>query len=83
MLRDVGKQVRAFNLDNDVSVAIDHEAGIGGNKSALVNELLKEALEARSAHRRKVGRVAVEFAQATATMMVTLAIFALTVTFLG
>ncbi len=46
----MGKQVRSFNLDNEVGNAIDKEAEMLGSskKSELVNELLKEALERRA-----------------------------------
>ncbi len=66
--RLVGKQVRAFNLDNDVGSEIDREGG--DNKSKFVNELLREALERRR-HDKLLTKSVVEFSEGTTAVMVT------------
>lgn len=69
----VGKQVRAFNLDHEVGAAIDAEADLLGpdKKSALVNQLLREALERRRTE-RVVRRTVVQFGESTAVLASTI-----------
>lgn len=68
------KQVRSFNLDNEVGNAIDEEARMLGQdkKSQLVNELLKEALDRRAKLRfaRETITVAEGVAVGTALLVV-------------
>lgn len=66
----MGKYVRAFNLDQEVGSAIDSEAErLGPNKaSALVNELLKEAL-ARRRNDRLANKVILQVSEATASLI--------------
>lgn len=72
----MGKQVRAFNLDHDVGSAIDAEADFLGpdKKSALVNQLLREALERRR-NERFVKRTVLQFAEGTAALSVGIGLF--------
>ena len=72
----MSKQVRAFNLDSEIGAAIDAEAGTDGNRSALVNALLKEALDARFKQRKLVKTVA-QFGEATSSLMVTVLVLGL------
>lgn len=67
----VGKQVRAFTLDHDIGAAIDTEAELLGpdKRSALVNQLLREALQRRYKE-REVRITVVQFAEATAALLV-------------
>lgn len=76
------KQVRAFNLDHDLGSDIDAEAALlGPNKaSALVNELLREALKRRKENRipgavMKAAVIAGE--SAAGVLLVTVVCFAL------
>lgn len=71
----VGKQVRAFNLDHEVGAAIDAEADLLGpdKKSALVNQLLREALERRR-NERVLQRTVVQFGEGTSILAVSIAI---------
>ncbi len=66
----MAKQVRAFNLDEELVKEINLEAAlIGPSKaSALVNELLREALERR--RNIRVMGVAVGVGQSVATLFI-------------
>ncbi len=65
----MGKQVRSFYLDHQVGALMDEEATLTGKSaSALVEELLKEALARRRAV-KAVKNAVLDFSQATATMI--------------
>lgn len=70
--RLVGKQVRAFNLDYEIGAQIDSEAALLGprEKSALVNELLREALERRKTLR--YAKTSVQVGEVVATIAVSI-----------
>lgn len=68
------RKVCAFNLDNDIVKSIQADAQ--SNKSRLVNELLREALEAR-AKSKAFKNTVLEFSEATSTLMVSFLILGL------